>query len=327
LIGRVLVTGGGGFIGSRVVKRLIDDGWEVVLVGPDLGAAETTARFVREGRASFVRCDPATGRAELQRHLGGGERLLLLGYEFPSATTVAGRLSSELNSNVVPTAQLLETCAGAVRHVVVASSAAVYGFPDHVPVAESALPHPRTPYAIAKVALEDAVRALALSTGATAAILRFGTVFGPGETVPRAIPNFIRRALAGERLCVEGDGLDESDYIFVDDVVEATMRVIGAPVDGTYNVGTGVGTTTLTVARLVLSLTDSASDVEFVAPRFPHARSRMVLATERARNELGFVAWPALRTGVQAEIGWFRERLGPSMIPAISHLAGVMNTE
>jgi len=310
LIGRVLVTGGGGFIGSRVVKRLIHDGWEVLLVGSDLGKAETTARFVNEGRARFVRCDPASCSAEVRRHLNGGERLLLLSYAFPSATTVAGRLSSELNANVVSTAQILEACGRAVRHVVVASSAAVYGIPACVPVAESALPRPRTPYAIAKVALEHAVQAQTASTGATAAILRFGTVFGPGETVPRAIPNFIRRALAGEQLRVEGDGLDESDYVFIDDVVEAIARSVGTTVDGTYNVGTGVGTTTLSVARLVLSLTGSGSELEFVASRFPGARNRMVLATERARDELGFLAWPALRTGVQAEIAWLRGQAG-----------------
>jgi len=324
LIGRVLVTGGGGFIGARVVKRLLDDGWQVVLVGSDLGKADTTADFVRDGRASFVRCDPASCSAALQRHVGGGERLLLLGYAFPSATTVTGRLSSELNANVVSTAQILEACGGAVRHVVVASSAAVYGVPAGLPVAESALPRPRTPYAIAKVALEHSVRALAASTEATVAILRFGTVFGPGETVPRAIPNFIRRALAGERLRVEGDGLDESDYIFVDDVVEATARAVGSSADGTYNIGTGVGTTTLTVARLVLSLTEAASELEFVAPRFPGAPSRMVLATERACDELGFVAWPSLLTGVQAEIAWFREQAGSSTFATVARATAAM---
>jgi len=74
----------------------------------------------------------------------------------------------------------------------------VYGHPRTIPVHETEAPSPETPYAIAKLAAEETVQLLCAAAGSTASILRYATVYGPGETVPRAIPNFIRAVLAGQ---------------------------------------------------------------------------------------------------------------------------------
>jgi UDP-glucose 4-epimerase len=137
--------------------------------------------------------------------------------------------------------------------------------------------------------------------------LRYATVYGPGETVPRAIPNFIRAALDGQPPVIAGDGLDEHDYIHVADVVDATMLALRRRASGVFNVGSGVGTSTLELARIVVRL--AGADVEPVfCPRIapPTEPVRVVCATDFARSALTFTASRSLADGITEEIGWFR---------------------
>ena len=201
---RVVLTGGGGFIGSYVLK------------------SRYAASLVAAGDARFVRCDGAFGEdGVLRATLADADALVLLGYVMPTASSPADRLLEELERNVAPTVRLLRAAGDRVRQIVFASSVSVYGIPTHVPVRESDTLSPRTPYAIAKVACEQAIQLQSAASGARCAILRYSTVYGPGELVPRAIPNFIRAALAGQMPRIRGDGLDEHDYIHVADVAAA----------------------------------------------------------------------------------------------------------
>ncbi|MGH2491168.1 MAG: NAD-dependent epimerase/dehydratase family protein [Candidatus Limnocylindria bacterium] len=308
---RVVMTGGGGFIGSYVLARMLGAGLAVTLVGPHTGKSLYTAALVAAGEVRFVRCDVTFQREELLRDaIADADALVLLGYVMPTSTTKSARLFEEYTSNVEPVMRLLRVAGDRPRHVVFSSSVSVYGAPARVPVRESDAPSPLTPYGDAKLACEHAITTLATASGGTAAILRYSTVYGPGELVPRPIPNFIRSALAGEMPAIRGDGLDEHDYVHVTDVAEATLGAIRLTATGVYNIGTGVGTTTLDVARLVYRLASAKVSPTFGFARESQARPiRVICDVEAARAELGFRARRSLEGGICEEIGWFRSGL------------------
>jgi UDP-glucose 4-epimerase len=244
---------------------------------------------------------------------------VLLGYMMPTALTPSKRLSEELARNVEPLIRLLRAADARPRHIVFASSVRVYGRASGL-VRESDAPAPRTPYAIAKLAAEESIRMLSRAAGSTASILRYATVYGPGERAPRAIPNFVRAALAGQPPVVNGDGSDEHDYVHVCDVANATLLALRARAAGTYNIGTGVGTTTLEVCRLVLRLAGADVAPVFRPTELSHKPVRVVCATDLAASDLGFTARRELREGIGEEIGWFRseDATGPYAALAIA---------
>ena len=301
------MTGGGGFIGAHLLARLVGAGMDVTLVGSTTGKSRYTASLVKAGTVRFLRCaDTFTDEDILRPALAEIDALVLLGYTMASALDPAQRLSEEFTRNVAPLIRLLRAANARPRHVVFASSVAVYGRAHAAPVRETDAPCPQTPYAIAKVAAEESIRLLCSASGSTASILRFATVYGPGETVPRAIPNFIRAALAGQPPVVNGSGSDEHDYVHVADIADAAVLALRGRADGTYNVGTGIGTRTIDLCHLVLRLAGASVAPLFRATAAVREPTRLVCATDHAAAELGFTPRRGLRDGITEEIGWFR---------------------
>jgi UDP-glucose 4-epimerase len=305
---RVVMTGGGDFIGSHLLARMVGAGMDVTLIGPDTGDSRYTASLVKAGDVRFQRCDgDFVDELTLRSVLKDAEAIVLLGYVMPTPSSLAACFLDELGGNVAPTIRLLRAAEGEACHVVFASSVAVYGAPARVPVRESDAPSPNTPYAIAKLTAEQAVRATCSAAGMSASILRYSTVYGPGDTTHSAVTSFIQVALAGRPPVIDGDGLDEHDYIHVADAAEATLGALRHRADGTYNVGTGIGTTTLDVARLVTDLAHAkTTPVCRTWSRPEHGRTRIVCDTELAGTHLGFTARRVLVDGITEEIGWLK---------------------
>jgi len=318
---RVVMTGGGGFIGSHLLARLVGAGMDVTLVGSSTGKSRYTASLVAAGAVRFLRCDDGFGEDDVLRPaLADADALLLLGYVMPSALSPARRLSEELIQNVAPLVRLLRAAEGGTRQVLFASSVGVYGSRASAPVSETDAPRPETPFAIAKLASEESIEIVCAEAGWTPSILRYATVYGPGETVGRAIPNFIRAALDGHPAVIDGAGLDEHDYVHVADVVDATMSTLRRRTAGVFNIGSGIGTSTLDLARLVGRL--AGAEAEPISRRVNRPSAgpvRVVCATELARRDLGFSASRSLADGITEEIGWFRSALdfaGRTMLAA-----------
>src|SRR5438094_4235496 len=194
---RVAMTGGGGFLGSHLLARLIGAGSLVTLVGPDLGPSRYTASMVAAGRARFVRCDADfTDRVVAARSIADASALVLMDSLPQPSASRPERLVDEVEASLAPLVPLLCAFASRGGHVVFASSGAVYGDPVCTPSRESDLPRPRSTFALARLACEHALRLC--SATATVSVLRYGTVYGPGESGSHVIPTMIRAALAGD---------------------------------------------------------------------------------------------------------------------------------
>ena len=311
---RVAMTGGGGFIGSHLLARLVGLGIDVTLVGPEIGRSRYTASLVTAGAVRFAQCDARFVEGEaLRRTFEETDVLIMLGCMTPTSSSAVERLLDEIDVNLTPVARLLRVALAEGRHVIFASSDSVYGAPLRNPVRESDATIPRTPFAVAKLACEQAVRISCSALGATASILRYAAVYGPGETAARPVPDFIRAALAGHPPLVD-DGLEERDYIHVADAVEATVAALRRRADGVYNVGTGIGTTTIELASLVVWLTGAkTAPARSSARESANDRTSLVLDTERARSDLGFTPRHSLPEGLTEEIGWFKAQLAGTL--------------
>jgi UDP-glucose 4-epimerase len=279
----VLVTGGTGFIGSHLVRELAPENEVTVLdLSPADGSTELpeTVRFV-EGD---VRDEEALARA--------GEGVDLI-YHLAANVSVERSVEEPVWShsvNVGGTLEVLEFARELGARVVFASSAAVYGDPEHLPVAESDRMDPRSPYGIEKLAGDGYVRRYADLYGVETVALRFFNVFGPGQSSEYAgvITAFVENAAAGQPLTVHGDGEQTRDFVHVEDVVQACL-LAGATdrVGEAYNVATGREVSVNDLARTVLDVADATVDVVHTDPR-PGDIDRSCADVEKARDHLGF---------------------------------------
>jgi UDP-glucose 4-epimerase len=318
---RVVLTGGGGFIGSHLLARLVGAGMDVTLIGSSIGKSRYTASLVSAGTVRFLRCDDSFSEEDVLRPaLADVDALVLLGYIRPSSLSPARRLSEELVRNLAPLVRLLRAAEGRPRQVVFASSVSVYGTRATTPLRESDAPRPESPYAIAKLASEESIEIVCAASGWTSCVLRYATVYGPGETVPRGIPNLIHAVLDGQPPVIAGDGLDEHDYVHVGDAVDATMLALRRRAAGVFNIGSGIGTSTLDLARTVSRL--AGINVEPIFCRRSETQTapvRVVCATDLAKETFNFAAHRSLADGITEEIGWLRSEsrfTSRAMLPA-----------
>src|ERR1700758_3463260 len=226
---RVLVTGGGGFIGSNLVRGLLERGDEVrVLDNFSTGSRENLAGLdveVVEGELrSYERVHNAIRGCEVVFHLGA------LG-------SVPRSVQDPLTSSAVNVEGTLNVLLAArdedVRRVVFSSSASVYGSSAKLPAAEDAPPDPISPYGVAKLAAERyCVSFSRVYESFETVVLRYFNVFGPRQSpfsqYAAMVPLFITAIAAGEPVTIYGDGEQSRDFTFVENVVDATVRAAHA---------------------------------------------------------------------------------------------------
>lgn len=282
-------------------------GAQVVLLGPTPLKRRIVRSLIEREQAHYKPFALESDAADLADALAGCDALVHLRYRPPATEGFWSQLFEGVNDNLLETIRLLDAAAVAgVGQVCLAGSVSVYQPPALGVDEDAAVGGLLKPYAVVKLQQEDCVRRWSRETGRPAAILRLATVYGPGETVGRAIPNFIRAALAGDRPVVAGRGASLFDPIYVADVAEAFLCALEKGSEGTFNIATGRGWPTKYVARLVMRLCAAEGDAEL---NYSEPDSdRPVCNVARAQSVLGFKATTSLETGLQAEIDWLRSQ-------------------
>lgn len=214
---RILLTGGAGFIGANLAKRLLHDGHDVVIIDDlSTGWMDNLAGLEVEFlRGSIL--DPAILEA-------AGDQVTSIVHlaAIPSVPrSVAAPLPSH-EANATGTVRVLERAREIGAHVTVASSSSVYGANPQLPKTESMLARPRSPYAVSKLAAESYTIAWQMTYGLPTIAFRFFNVYGPlqaaGHAYAAVIPAFVAAALKGDPVTIHGDGLQTRDFTFVDSV-------------------------------------------------------------------------------------------------------------
>jgi UDP-glucose 4-epimerase len=300
---RAIVTGGAGFIGSHVVDALVARGDEVtVLDNLSTGRRENVdagARLI-EGDITAAREAFADARPEICFHLAAQA----------DVRVSVERPDFDAEINLLGTIHVLEAARGHGAQVVLASTGgAIYGECDG-PADEESPRRPLAPYGASKLSAEEylATYNRLYETGHVA--LRYGNVYGPrqdphGEAGVVAI--FLGRLARGEPLRIFGDGRQTRDYVYVGDVVTATLAAQGHA--GVFNVGTGTETSVLDLAEACQSAAGVSVETEHAAAR-PGELQRSVLDPGRAEQELGVRAQTSLGDGLAATWEFIRETEG-----------------
>ncbi len=303
---RIVVTGGAGFIGSHLVDRLIQEGHEVAVVD-DLS---TGKRKNLNRAAKFYKMDILSPRLERVFRKERPSLVMHLAAQMDIRRSVEDPIF-DAQVNILGTLNVLEQAVqhGCRKAVFSSSGGAIYGEQDVFPAPEGHPTRPLSPYGISKLAGEFYLEYYQRISGIQYVSLRYSNVFGPrqdphGEAGVVAI--FTQKMLAGEQPIINGNGRQTRDFIYVDDVVEANLAVMGKEVLGTYNVGTGQETTINDLFRYLVELT-KAGCKEIHGPARKGEQVRSVVESAKLREQLGWDPRVTLREGLARTVEYFRQ--------------------
>jgi dTDP-glucose 4,6-dehydratase len=326
---KVLVTGGSGFIGSAVVRRLIAEGEAVVNVDALTYAAVPGALAAVEGHAAytFERADIADAAA-LERIFARHrpDRVLHLAAESHVDRSIDAP-AAFVSTNVVGTWRLLEAslafwsglegearAAFRFHHV---STDEVYGALGPQGRFDEASPYaPRSPYAATKAASDHLATAWGATYGLPVVLTNCTNNYGPWQFADKLVPLMVVNALTGRPLPLYGDGLQVRDWLFVEDHAEALAQVLRRAAPGArYGIGGGAERTNLDLAGAIADLVDEAAGplaagrrrrelITFVADRPGHDR-RYAMDAGRIARELGWRPRTGLAAGLARTVAWY----------------------
>jgi len=304
---KILITGGAGFIGSHIVDRLVQEGYEVVVVDN-----LSTGKRKRVNRAArFYRCD-IRSRWWLER-VFRRERPAIVSHHAAQMDVRRSVLDPKFDAdvNILGMLNVLRhSIKYGVRKMIFASSGgAVYGEPESLPVAESHPTRPASPYGISKAVGDEYLRYFRDADGLEYVSLRYGNVYGPrqdpsGEAGVVGI--FAQKMLRGEQPIINGNGRQTRDFIYVDDVVEANMVAITRAARGIYNVGTGKESTINELFAMLAGLINP-SVREVHGPEKRGEQMRIALDASRITRELDWEPKVPLKDGLARTVEYYRK--------------------
>ena len=304
---RVLVTGGAGFIGSHLCDFLLAQGCDVLCVDNLLTGSLDNIAHIRDGRFLFIKHDVTNyivvdGPLDYVLHVASPASPIDY-LELPIQTLKVGALGTH---------KALGLAKARKAKFLLASTSEVYGDPLVHPQREDYWGNvnpvgPRGVYDEAKRFAEAMTMAYHRFHGVDTRIVRIFNTYGPRMrlTDGRAVPTFIRQALRNEPLTVNGDGSQTRSFTYVSDLVDGIWRLMGAPVNEPINIGNPREMTLLDLAKTILRLSGSRSEVVFTPLPVDDPKVRQPDIT-RARQLLGWEPTVAVEDGLRETIEWYR---------------------
>lgn len=353
MVEHVLITGGAGFIGTRLAARFADDGYSVTVLdslvpqvhGEDPRVTSPLLRSL-DGVATVIE-GTVTSLDDLRRAISGAKIVIHLAAETGTGQSMY-EIDRYVEANVGGTAKLLDLLANEeneVRRIVIASSRSIYGegayrtedgrivYPAHrsdadmaegdfdvhapgegkltvVPTDENAKLHPSSVYGITKQMQESLVMTVMPTLGKEAVSVRYQNVYGPGQSLKNPYTGilsiFSTLIRQGKGINVFEDGLESRDFVYIDDIVEATFLAATVPAASgeVLNVGSGVATTVLDVVSALQKA--YATEVPItISGQYRLGDIRHNIAdTTKLRDVLGYTPRVAFEDGVKQFADW-----------------------
>ncbi len=309
---RVVVAGGAGFLGSHLCDRLIERGDSVVCLDDlSTGSEENVSHLLSHDRFRLVVTD-VSEKVEL-----GDDDPVDAVCNLASPASPPAYLARPLQTLAVGsegTRRLLELARKHEARFLLASTSEIYGDPTVHPQVESYRGNvdptgPRSVYDEAKRFAESLTMAMARTHGVNVAIVRIFNTYGPRLSPGdgRVVSNFVVQALRGDPITVYGDGSQTRSLCFVDDEVRGLLALLDSSLTGPVNIGNPDERTVLDLAKLVLEVTASSSEVVF-EPLPTDDPTRRCPDITLARIELGWEPRVELRDGLARTMEWFTQQ-------------------
>ena len=311
----VLVTGGGGFIGSRLCERLVQSGATVRAFVRYTSRAEIgLLRFlepdilkkieiIRGDLRDFSAVEQASRGVDIVFHLGA---LISIPYSYVHPVET-------VQTNVLGTLNILEACRKSGAKLVHTSTSEVYGTALRVPIDEDHPLQGQSPYSASKIGADKLVESYFRSFGLPTVTVRPFNTYGPGQSTRAVIPTIITQALAGG--VVRLGNLDAiRDFTYLDDTVEGFLLTAQADTwnGETYNLGSGEEISIGAIAALIFRLMGKQAEIQLEKNRLRPEKSevlRLISDNRKAKLELGWQPTVGMEEGLQRTIRWIGEHL------------------
>lgn len=307
---KVLILGGGGFIGSNIADRLLVDGHALRIF--ERPRVQPYRIFASHESVEWIDGD-LSSMHDITHALDGMDAVMHL----VSTTLPKGSNDDpiyDVQSNVVASLQLLDAMVqkNVARVVFISSGGTVYGAPQYLPVDEEHPTEPQVSYGITKLMIEKYLSLYKQLHGIRPVILRVANPYGERqriETAQGAVGVFVHRALCGQPIEIWGDGSVTRDYVHIQDVADAFAQALVYEGDRTcFNISAGIGASLNELVVMLGEVLGQSLDVRYLPGR-PFDVKVNVLSNELALQELGWVPRIGMREGLERTVEWMRQRL------------------
>ena len=301
---RYVVTGAAGFIGSHLLRLLLERGHEATGWDAFTDYYDPTLKAENARGLPVERVDLAQDELDLEGvdgvfHLAGQ----------PGVRSFGGIFPVYVRQNVLASQRLFEAAVTAGARTVLASSSSIYGDAAAYPTSEDTSPRPLSPYGITKLACEHLAHAYSQEFGLDSVVLRYFTIFGPRQRPDMALARMVTCLAEGRPFELFGDGTQSRSFTYVDDAVQATILAMErGPAGATYNVGGGVEVSMLQAIEALARI--AGRRLELVrSPRREGDATRTAADTSRIRGETGWEPKTSFEEGVAAQWRWAADRV------------------
>jgi nucleoside-diphosphate-sugar epimerase len=301
---RYVVTGAAGFIGSQLLRTLLDrghdaTGWDAFTDYYDPGLKEENARGLPVERVDLEADALELHGVDGVFHLAGQ----------PGVKSFGGVFPLYVRRNILASQRLFEAAVAAGAKTVFASSSSIYGDAASYPTPEETVPRPLSPYGITKLACEHLAQAYRQEFGLDVVTLRYFTIYGPRQRPDMAFARVIAALAENRPFELLGDGTQSRSFTYVDDTVEATIEAMERGNTGsTFNVGGGSEVSMLQAIEALGRI--AGRRLEIVrSPRREGDQTRTAADTTRIRDEIGWEARTSFEEGLAAQWRWAADRV------------------
>ena len=306
---KALVTGCAGFIGSHLVDKLLEQGYEVI------GRDCFTDYYHREIKEKNIESALKNNNFKLiEEDIMNTDNFPEVDYVFHLAAQAGVRASwgksfeIYTKNNIEATQKLLEFYKGRkIKKFVYASSSSVYGDAE-LPMRENSLLKPVSPYGVTKLAGENLCYLYWKNYNVPTVSLRYFTVYGPRQRPDMAIHKFVKAILNDEEITVFGDGTQTRDFTFADDVVEANILAGNSEIEGeVFNVGGGSRISVNKLIELLEKRTEKNAKIKYIEKQKGDVRDTLA-DTSKISNELNWKPKVKIEEGLKRFMEWYENK-------------------
>ncbi|MGY5142958.1 MAG: NAD-dependent epimerase/dehydratase family protein [Candidatus Nitrosopumilus sp. bin_32a] len=297
---KIFVTGGAGFIGKHLIKKLQNE-HELIVYENFSSSSEEDFLNLLKNNISLIKGD-LTNYSLLKKSLEGVDLVIHLAAKIDILESIKHPANTH-KINVEGSLNMLRSCIeNNIKNFIFASSAAIYGNPSEIPVSEKTIPNPVSPYGAEKLSLEFYAKSFANAYNMNCISLRFFNVYGKGQSNEYAgvITKFTEKIQLNQSLPIFGDGENTRDFIHVDDLVDGIVKSI-SNIEGkkgnVYNLASGKSTSIKELAELMISISKKDLKLNFTDPR-PGDLLHSLASIELAKEDLGFEPKISLKEGL-----------------------------
>ncbi len=304
---KVLVTGGGGFVGSHLIEELLIQGNEIVCLD-NFTTGKTRNLKSFEERITLIEGDILNPN-DIKTALKDVESVYHLAAQISVSHSVRDPLydaSININGFINILNAILNR--SVKRIVYVSTGGAIYGEPNQLPASETTLEDPISPYGLSKLVGEKYLKWFNLAHGLSYAIIRPANIFGPrqdplGEA--GVISIFLGKILEQESLEIFGNGTDTRDYVYVKDIATICTSAMGSKENDTFNAGTGKETSLNDLVSVIEKVTSYTPNIKYLPPR-PGDVKKIALDINKAKSKLNWTPQTTLEEGIKHTWNWFK---------------------